>query len=80
MVMGHSVNIFGGGLAGGRFVPSFQWGGKDGFVEYDVDKAISTAKIVMSRRGREMTNADVELVRYISQATSAHRSGWKARE
>ena len=80
MVMGHSVNLFGGGLAGGRFIPSFQWGGKDGFVEYDVNKAISTAKIVMSRRGREISNADEELFRYISKATAAHRSGWKARE
>ncbi len=80
MVIGHSVNIFGGGLAGGRYIPSFQWGGKDGFVEYDVNKAIATAKIVMSRRGREMTNADAELIRYISQATAVHRTGWKARE
>ncbi len=80
MVIGHSVNIFGGGLAGGRYIPSFQWGGKDGFVEYDVNKAIPTAKIVMSRRGREMTNADAELIRYISQATAVHRSGWKARD
>ncbi len=80
MVMGHSVNLFGGGLAGGRYIPSFQWGGKDGFVEYDVNKAISTAKIVLSRRGRELSNADEELFRYISQATAAHRTGWKVRE
>jgi UDP-N-acetylglucosamine diphosphorylase/glucosamine-1-phosphate N-acetyltransferase len=80
MVMGHSVNLFGGGLAGGRFIPSFQWGGKDGFVEYDVNKAVATAKIVLSRRGREISDADEELFRYISKATATHRTGWKARE
>ena len=80
MVMGHSVNLFGGGLAGGRYIPSFMWGGKDGFVEYDVNKGISTGKIVLSRRGRELSNEEEQLFRYISQATATHRSGWKARE
>lgn len=80
MVIGHSVNLFGGGLAGGRYIPSFLWGGSGGFVEYDVNKAISTANIVLNRRGREMSNADEELFRYISKATATHRTGWKSRE
>lgn len=80
MVLGYSANLFGGGLAGGRFLPSFMWGGKDGFVDYAVEKAIETAQVVKSRRGREFTTADGELFRKIFAMTAAQRAGWKAKE
>lgn len=80
MVLGYSANLFGGGLAGGRFLPSFMWGGKDGFVDYAVEKAIETAQVVKSRRGREFTTADAALFRKIFAMTAAQRAGWKAKE
>lgn len=80
MVLGYSANLFGGGLAGGRFLPSFMWGGKDGFVDYAVEKAIETAQVVKSRRSREFTAADGELFRKLFALTAAQRAGWKAKE
>jgi len=61
-------------------LPSFMWGGKDGFVDYAVEKAIETAQVVKSRRGREFTTADGELFRRIFAMTAAQRAGWKAKE
>ncbi len=80
MVLGFSANLFGGGLAGGRFLPSFMWGGKDGFVDYAVDKAIETARVVKTRRSREFTLADEALFRHLFAATAPGRGSWQAKE
>ena len=52
-VVGVMCNIFGGGVISG-FVPSFSWGGRDGFTIYKIDRALETAVTVMSRRGKTM--------------------------
>ncbi len=49
-VIGFSSNVFGSDYLP-KFVPSFSWGGADGLVEYDLEKALETARVVMSRRG-----------------------------
>lgn len=77
MVMGFSVNLFGGGLAGGRYIPSLMWGGAGGFTEYDVNKAASTAKVVMGRRGKKFSESDEKLFHYVAKMTQQHRSDWK---
>lgn len=33
-----------------RFVPSFSWGGSEGLIQYNFEKAIETASMVMERR------------------------------
>ncbi|MCK4856423.1 MAG: hypothetical protein KAT58_00480 [candidate division Zixibacteria bacterium] len=76
MVIAFSANLFGGGLAGGRLIPSFVWGGRESFVEYDIDKAIATARVVMSRRGREFGSEDKRLFRYLFEATATERKSF----
>lgn len=49
-VVGTSSNIFGAGFPP-RTIGSFQWGGAEGFVRYDLEKALEVARIVMKRRG-----------------------------
>lgn len=73
MTIGFATNLFGGGLAGGRFLPSFMWGGRDGFVEHRVEDAIATAKIVMSRRGRQFGDAEEQLFKLVFEATKGQR-------
>lgn len=48
-VVGAFANIFGGGFPP-KHIPSFSWGGSDGFERYELDKALATAKKVMERR------------------------------
>jgi hypothetical protein len=48
-------NVFGGDVR--KFLPSFVWGNSQKYSEHQVDKAIETARVVMSRRGAEMGKA-----------------------
>lgn len=48
-VVGVSSNIFGGGFPD-KFIPSFSWGGNDGFVDFDYEKALDVMEKVMERR------------------------------
>jgi UDP-N-acetylglucosamine diphosphorylase/glucosamine-1-phosphate N-acetyltransferase len=51
-VVGTGSNIFGGVMAPSR-VPPFSWGSGDPLEEYDIERFLNTAELVMSRR--EMT-------------------------
>ncbi|MGC9314320.1 MAG: putative sugar nucleotidyl transferase [bacterium] len=62
--LGVSVNHYGTGLPP-KFVPDFSWGGAEGYVDYDIEKAMSTAKTVMSRRNVIMTKEEEVLLRDI---------------
>ena len=48
-VVGVSCNLFGEGFPR-NFVPSFSWGGKQGYKTYNTNKAFDTAERVMARR------------------------------
>ena len=75
-VVGVSANIFGEGFPP-KFVPSFSWGGAKGFVEYNLEKAINTAKIVMSRRKVEMSKIEEEVLRKVFEMTKEERKHFK---
>jgi UDP-N-acetylglucosamine diphosphorylase/glucosamine-1-phosphate N-acetyltransferase len=63
------VNSFGAGFPP-KYLPAFSWVG-DGVKEiYDLDKALATAKIVMERRGREMTPALESLYRHLFETVA----------
>ncbi|MFN3394901.1 MAG: transferase, partial [Candidatus Thermochlorobacter sp.] len=53
-VVGMSSNIFGAGFPP-KTIGSFQWGGAEGFVRYDLDKALEVARTVMKRRNVQLT-------------------------
>jgi UDP-N-acetylglucosamine diphosphorylase/glucosamine-1-phosphate N-acetyltransferase len=56
-VVGVSANIYGGGFPP-KFIPSFSWGGADGFVPFDAEKAQEVAERMMERRGISFTEGD----------------------
>lgn len=72
-VVGVSANIFGSGFPR-NFVPSFAWGGASGFTTYLSNKALATAKIVMSRRHIELTETDVKILEHVFEVTKKYRN------
>lgn len=71
-VAGVCANIFGSDFPP-KYIPSFSWGGANGFVQHDLEKALAAAKKVMQRRNVEFTKADEKLLRFIFDFTSEER-------
>ena len=71
-VVGVCANIFGSGFPR-NFIPSFSWGGSQGFTTYLTSKAFEVAKIVMSRRNIEFTEQDEFILKTIFNQTEAYR-------
>jgi UDP-N-acetylglucosamine diphosphorylase/glucosamine-1-phosphate N-acetyltransferase len=67
-VVGVSANIFGSGFPR-NYVPSFSWGGASGFVEYRLDKALTTATLVMERRGIALDETEAAILEHIYKNT-----------
>ena len=59
-VIGVSANVFGSGFPR-NFVSSFSWGGAAGFTTYQIKKVFEVAKVVMERRGIELTETDKKI-------------------
>ncbi|MCG8410084.1 MAG: GlmU family protein [Bacteroidales bacterium] len=72
-VVGVSTNIFGEGFPR-NFIPSFSWGGAHGFTVYGVKKACDVARIVMKRRGLELSKEDENIFNYIFENTLKYRT------
>ncbi len=71
-VIGIFANIFGPGYPR-NFIPSFSWGGSNGYSTYRTEKALETAKIVMARRQQELTQQDINVVQHVFNLTSEFR-------
>lgn len=71
-VVGVSANIFGSGFPR-NFVPSFSWGGSNGFTTYLTKKAFEVAKVVMARRNEEFTDIDADIMQHIFEETKRFR-------
>ncbi len=63
-VVGVSANIFGGGFPA-KFIPSFSWGGSEGFTTFDLKKAKEAVNAMMNRRGLELTEGDHAIFDYL---------------
>ncbi|MBP7849051.1 MAG: GlmU family protein [Lentimicrobiaceae bacterium] len=63
-VVGVSSNLYGSGFHR-NFIPSFSWGGPQGFHLYDLDKAMQVAESVMQRRGMVFDETEREIFRYL---------------
>jgi UDP-N-acetylglucosamine diphosphorylase/glucosamine-1-phosphate N-acetyltransferase len=72
-VVGVSANVFGGGFPP-AFVPSFSWGGAEGLMTYRVDKAIDTARTVMSRREMDLDRYDKAILQTVYKMTASGRT------
>lgn len=73
-VVGVSANIFGAGFPR-NFIPSFSWGGSNGFVTYKTNKAFEVAEIVMKRHNSEFSDEDKAILEHIFEETSKFRRG-----
>lgn len=65
-VVGVSCNIYGEGFPP-KFIPSFSWGGSSGMREFNFEKALEVAKIVMERRKISFVNNHLKLFEAVKQ-------------
>ncbi|HTN46694.1 MAG TPA: GlmU family protein [Flavipsychrobacter sp.] len=71
-VVGVSANIFGSGFPE-KFVPSFCWGGSEGMTTYDLHRALDTAKRMMARRNKTISEPEIAMYQYIFEHTKQQR-------
>ncbi|MCK5280532.1 MAG: glucose-1-phosphate thymidylyltransferase, partial [Cyclobacteriaceae bacterium] len=71
-VVGVSANIFGSGFPR-TFIPSFSWGGAQGFITYEFNKALEVMPKVFERRKKPFTEEDVEILKHIFERTKKYR-------
>jgi UDP-N-acetylglucosamine diphosphorylase/glucosamine-1-phosphate N-acetyltransferase len=72
-VTGVNANIYGGGFPD-KHIPSFSWGGPEGWEEYIPEKAFATINKVMLRRSQTLTDAMRALLVSIYEETAQHRN------
>lgn len=72
-VVGVSANVFGGGFPD-KHIPSFSWGGADGFQTFRFEKALEVAARMMERRKVVLDDTEHALLETVFRATEAHRS------
>jgi UDP-N-acetylglucosamine diphosphorylase/glucosamine-1-phosphate N-acetyltransferase len=71
-VVGVSANLFGAGFPR-NFVPSFSWGGAQGYETFMLPKAFEVAQLVMERRGTTLDETEKEILSTIFQLTAEFR-------
>jgi len=72
-VVGVSANIFGDGFPR-NFIPSFSWGGANGFQQYTTNKAIEVAEKVYARRELPLTDIDKNILKHIHELDAKWRN------
>lgn len=72
-VVGVSASIFGTGFPP-KFIPSFAWGGADGFETYHIEKAFHVAELVMKRRDIDFEVVDRLILVKLFEDTAKHRT------
>ena len=70
-VVGVSANIYGADFPS-KFIPSYSWGGRRP-LEYKVEKALDTARIVCARRNIEVTEEDVKILNHVFDISKKFR-------
>lgn len=71
-VVGVSSNIFGAGYQR-NFIPSFSWGGTNGFQTFKLDRAFKVAEAMMSRRGVDFSQIERDIMSHIFKITTSKR-------
>lgn len=72
-VIGVASNLFGHGYHR-TFVPSFSWGGPQGYTHYKFEKVIETAKLVYQRRGLVFNQLEQDILSWIYEKTKQYRN------
>lgn len=71
-VVGVMCNIFGSGFPR-TYIPSYSWGGAGGYSVYKFEKALDTARRVVARRGKELSQADINMLEHVFNLTAQWR-------
>ncbi len=71
-VVGVGANIFGAGFPR-NFIPSFSWGGPQGFETFVLNKFYKTAEAVYKRRNVEFSSTDKELLKAVFEQSAKYR-------
>jgi UDP-N-acetylglucosamine diphosphorylase/glucosamine-1-phosphate N-acetyltransferase len=72
-VVGVSANIFGAGFPR-NFLPSFSWGGPQGYETYDLKKAFYTVERVLARKEMTLSVDDRDILKHVFDITAQYRS------
>ena len=65
-------NIFGTGFPR-NFIPSFSWGGPQGFTTYKTEKALDTIERVIGRKNRTLSVEDRLIILRVFEETATYR-------
>lgn len=71
-VVGVSANIFGSGFPP-KFIPSFAWGGSEGFETFKFDQAMETAQRVYERRSLKLDDVTIQILKNVFEQEAARR-------
>ncbi|MDX5320207.1 MAG: glucose-1-phosphate thymidylyltransferase, partial [Bacteroidota bacterium] len=71
-VVGVSANIFGSGFPR-NFIPSFSWGGAQGFETFTLKKADEVAEKMMARRGIAYDETEKAIMQHLYEASADYR-------
>ncbi len=72
-VVGVSANIFGTGFPP-KFIPSFSWGGSEGFKTFRIEEAIEVAQRVYERRTVSFDEKEQKIMKYLFETTTKYRA------
>jgi len=72
-VIGVCCNIYGSGFPP-KYIPSFSWGGSEGFEEYKFEKALQTAQAVVARKKMELSVVHKRIMKCVFDATVPERT------
>lgn len=76
-VVGVGANIFGAGYPR-NFVPSFSWGGANGFVTFQLRKFAEVGQAVMQRRSKDYDQVEQDIIQHVYNETAQYRIWDKA--
>lgn len=71
-VVGVCANVFGGGFPL-KHIPSFSWGGSEGFETFRLEKAFEVGQRMMERRGINLDETDQSILTAIFNQTAEYR-------
>ena len=72
-VVGIAANIYGGNFPD-KFIPSFSWGGSEGWTTYSFDRCLQMCEAVMQRRNIALSEADIEILKAAFEKSEPYRT------
>lgn len=72
-MIGVSANIYGSNFPR-NFIPSFSWGGAQGYSTYQINKVNETVDLVMKRKGQEFNEIEQRILEHVFEETKKYRN------